>query len=498
MTQQPSFTKAVTWSYTLNWGDRIFSALFVLFLASLLGPRDFGVVSIAIIYVTFLQMFLDSGFNSAIIQRKNLSQEHLDSVFIVNLVLGVGLVIVGLLFSHAWAAINGTPEIAIISSVLSLSIFIQAMTQIHLAILTRQMNFRSLSIRTNLSTIASGIVGTVMAYAGFGVWSLVCQRISADLISLVLVWKMSSWRPSFKFSWQHVSELMGFSVGNFLAQLALFFDQQAGSIVLGVMFGPAAVGLYRAADRLMTTVAGMAVASIQHVSLPQFSRFQDRPQELRNSVRVCVQMSAWVSMPALAGLAVISGPLMNVIGPNWVPATDALKVLCIYGVALVQICFTVPLMQAHGKTRQVAILEWTRTLVGLILVAGAGLLVRNDSLKTQVMSIAAARLILIGGVVPIFLYLLVKLSTLSIRDFVVLISPSVFAAIGLIISIVLFRYVVPVASKPLIQLIEEIFIGGVTGLTILLSTDAQLRILIRKLLKAVAGDRRGDLNSAGE
>jgi PST family polysaccharide transporter len=299
---------------------------------------------------------------------------------------------------------------------------------------------------------------------------------------------MSSWRPSFKFSWQHINELMGFSVGNFLVQLALFFDMQAGSIVLGVLFGPAAVGLYRAADRITNTVVGMAVSSIQHVSLPQFSRFQDQPDELRKSVRICVQMSAWISLPALAGLAAVSRSLMDTIGPNWAPATDALKVMCVYGMAIVLTCFTVPLMQARGKTRQVAILEWARTLIGLILVAGAGLLVRDGSIQVQLMSIAAAKLLVMGAAVtPIFLYLLMKLAALSVRDFVVLIGPSVLASIGVVTSIVLFRHVGPGVSKPLIQLIAEVFVGGIAGLTILLSADAQLRMSIRKLLRAVAG-----------
>lgn len=491
MTQQQSFMKAVTWAYTLNWGERIFSALFVLFLASLLGPRDFGVVSLAILYVTFLQLFLDQGFATAIIQRQNLEQEHLDSVFVVNLLLSLGLVVVGLLFSRVWAAINSAPEIAVITSVLSVSIVMHAMTLVPIALLTRQMNFRSLSIRTNFSTIVGGVVGIAMASAGFGVWSLVCQRLLADFISLVLVWRMSSWRPRFKFSWQHTSELMGFSVGNFLTQLALFFDMQAGSVVLGALFGPAAVGLYRAADRIMNTVVAMAVSSIQHVSLPQFSRFQDRPQELRNSVCVCIQMSAWISLPALAGLIAISRSLMDTIGPNWAPATDALRVLCVFGMAIVLTCFTVPLMQARGKTHQVAILEWVRTLIGLILVAITGLLVRDGSVQVQVTSIAVTRLLVMGAlVVPVFLYLLMKLAALSIRDFVVLIGPSVLASIGVVTSIVLFRHVGPAASKPLIQLVGEVFTGGVTGVAILLSADAQLRMTIKKLFGAFAEQLR--------
>ena len=280
MSQQQSFMKAITWAYSLNWGERIFSALFILFLASLLGPRDFGVVSLALLYVTFLQLFLDQGFATAIIQRQNLEREHLDSVFLVNLLLSLGLVAISLLLGRAWASINGAPEIATISAVLSLSLVMQGMTLVPVALLTRQMNFRSLSIRTNASTIIGGVVGILTAWAGFGVWSLVCQRLLSDLISLVLVWNMSSWRPSFKFSWKHIRELMGFSLGNFLTQLALFADLQAGSVVLGALFGPAAVGLYRAADRIMNSVVAMAVSSVQHVSLPQFSRFPSDRQPI--------------------------------------------------------------------------------------------------------------------------------------------------------------------------------------------------------------------------
>jgi len=487
MIQQHSFAKAVTWAYTLNLGDRIFSALFLLLLASLLGPRDFGIVSIAIVYVTFLQLFLDQGFAAAIVQRQNLEPEHLDSVFLVNLLLSLGLVAISLLFGRAWAAINGAPKIAIVSAVLSLSLVMQAMTLVPVALLTRQMNFRSLSIRTNVSTIVGGVVGILVAWAGFGVWSLVCQRLLADFISLVLVWKMSAWRPSFKFSWRHIRELMGFSLGNFLMQLALFADLQAGSVVLGALFGPAAVGLYRAADRIMSSVVAMAVSSIQHVSLPQFSRFQEQPQELRNSVRTCIQISAWISLPALAGVIAVSQSLMDTIGPNWASATDALRVLCVFGMVIVLNSFTVPLMQARGKTHQVAILEWARTLIGLLLVAITGLLVRDGSIEMQVTSIAVARLLVMGVLVtPVFLYLLLKLAGLSIGDFVILIGPAVLASIGVVASVGLFRQVGPVASKPFVQMIGEIFTGGATGLVVLFSADAQLRMIVRRLF----GSRR--------
>ncbi len=284
---------------------------------------------------------------------------------------------------------------------------------------------------------------------------------------------------------------MGFSLGNFLTQLALFADLQAGSVVLGALFGPAAVGLYRAADRIMNSVVAMAVSSIQHVSLPQFSRFQERPQELRNSVRVCVQMSAWISLPALAGVMAVSQSLMDTLGPNWAAATDALRVLCLFGMAIVLTCFTVPLMQARGKTHQVAILEWARTIIGLLLVVFTGLLVRGGSLEIQVTSIAVARALVMGVLVtPVFLYFLLKFAGLTIRDFLVLIGPSLLASVGVVASVALFREVAPIASKPLVQLMGEIFVGGATGVALLLSADAQLRMVARRVFGSLAEQLR--------
>ena len=480
--EQQSFLRAITWAYTANWGERAFSALFFVVMASLLGPRDFGAVSMATIYVAFLSLFLDQGFASAIIQRKNLEQGHLDAVFVANLALSLGLVMLGLLFSRVWATLNDAPEVGIISSVLSLSIIIHALTLVQIAILTRQMNFRSLAIRSNLSVFVSGIIGILMAYGGAGPWSLVCQRLLGDIIGLILLWRMSSWRPSFTFSWPHLHDLMGFSVGNFAAQLALFFDAQLGSIVLGVMFGPVAVGLYRVADRIASTVVTIGTASIQIASFPQFSRLQDQPEELRKCTLTCVKMSASLSLPALAGLAVASSALMATIGQKWAPASDALIVLCGVGMGTVLSCFTVPLMQAGGNTRQVAVLEWLRTIIGLFLVTCAGLLFRDGSVQVQVLSIAGARFVVMGLIVtPVFLFLLEKLARLSFRDLINAIVPSVLASISVVISVVFLSQLVPVGTKSIVLLIFEGVVGGIVGLTVLLSTDSQLRISVRRV-----------------
>ncbi len=274
MTPKTSFLNAVKWAYTGNWGERAFSSLFTFILAAVLGPRDFGVVAIALIYIAFLQMFLDQGFMAALIQRKDLEQEHLDAVFWMDVVLSLLLVGVSIVLSGWWAARNHAPEAGKLISVLSLCIPIQGLGAVQSATLSRRLDFRALSIRSNTAVVLSGVVGIGMALAGFRVWALVGQQLTRDFAALVLLWRLSPWRPRLEFSARHLKDLVGFASSNFMAQIAIFAEMQASSVLLGMLFGPVAVGLYRLADRLVSSVVAMATTSIQAVSLPEFCGFK--------------------------------------------------------------------------------------------------------------------------------------------------------------------------------------------------------------------------------
>lgn len=478
---QRSFLNSVKWAYTANWGDRAFSALFTFILASILGPRDFGMVSIALIYITFNQMFLDQGLAAALIQRKDLEPEHCDAVFWMDLALSLLLVAITILISGWWARVNHAPELAKFLSVMSLSIPIEGLAIVQGALLRRDMDFKSLSIRSNLSVIIGGIAGLGMAFAGFGAWSLVGQQLVRDSSALALLWRLGHWRPRLQFSWKHLKELMSFSIHNFVAQLGIFADMQASSILLGVLFGPVAVGLYRLADRLMGSVVAMATSSIQAVSLPEFSRVQDQPEELKKSALSCVRLSATVTVPALAGMAIVAEPLMATLGPKWVPATDVLRVLCLLGMALVLSYFTGPLLQALGRTRQLAILEWGRLAVGLVFLYVAAQLVKDAPIRWQVAGIALSRFVpMVFVITPVFVYILMHFCGITIKDLIGSVSHSVSSAIAIGIAVYLFRFSgIASGAKPVVQLVLQSAIGGLIGLAVLLSLDSELRGVTR-------------------
>lgn len=484
MTGRGSFLNAVKWSYVTNWGEKVFATLFIFLLAGILGPHDFGVASIALIYIGFLQLFVDQGFTIALIQKRELEGEHLDSVFWLDQALSAVLVAVSFLLSGWWATRNNSPELRPVISVLSVSIPIVSLSLIQAVLIKKEMNFKVFAICANVSTVIGGAVGISMAFAGFGVWSLVGHRIARDVVVSVILWRSSSWRPRLRFSWPHLRDLMSLSISNFMTQLALFAEGETTSILLGVFFGPVAVGLYRLADRLMFSVVSMTTASIQSVSLPEFSRFQNNPEELRKSVLTCIRLSSGITLPALAGLAAVSAPLMAFIGPDWIPAAPLLKLLCGLGAALMYAFFTGPLLQALSRSRQNAVLEWGRVLLGTAILVAAAFMIRNESSSLQLIGIGLARFISGALIVaPVFVCILMRLSQISVRQFADAIAPGALAAAGVLVSVMLLGSAPGLAGiKPVFVLASGITLGAVVGTTILLSLEKQLRAPIMDFL----------------
>jgi teichuronic acid exporter len=282
---------------------------------------------------------------------------------------------------------------------------------------------------------------------------------------------------------------MHFSISNFIGQFAIFADQQTGSILLGLFFGPLAVGLYRIADRLVNSVVAMATSSIQAVSLPEFSRHQDNPVELRKSALSCVQLSSAMTIPALAGLAAVSGPVMATLGSKWLPASGVLKILAVLGMSAVFAYFTGPLLQALSRPHHLAVLEWARSGVGVLFLAVAGYFVRGGTLTQQIIGLSLARFVPgVFLVMPVFLYLLMHLCGISFRDLASAVAPSVLASTGLVATILLFKLSGWAAyAKPVQVLSAEVAAGGIVGLALLILLDKQLRSLFLKMQQRMFG-----------
>jgi len=485
---ESKFHHALKWSYVMNWGQQIISAALAFVLAAILGPSDFGLIAIAMVYILFVHMLLDQGLVAAIIQRKDLSPEHLDSVFWLVQGVCVVLVAVAIPLSGWWAAINHTPKLASIVFWLSITIPIESLAVVQKAVLQREMDFRSLSIRTNLSVIGGGLLGLAMALAGFGVWSLVGQQIATNALALLMLWKLSHWRPRLRFSYERLKELFHFSMANFVAKLGVFTNGQINVLLMGIFFGPVSVGLYRFAAKAMSTFFQLSQFSLLSVSLPEFSRWQDDPVRLRQSVLACIRLCGVLTIPALAGLAATSDLVMGMVGSKWLDAGGCLRVLCILGMFDGFAQFAGPLLQAVNRPKLLAGLSWLQTSLNASLLATAAALLRGASDRNVVIGVAITHLIalLIIGI-PLSLYSLKRFCNITIFDVLRKLAPSILAGIATAVVVFIPQYFgIFQGWKPAVALVVLIAVGAPVGIGILLALDLETRSMLGKLIPSFA------------
>jgi O-antigen/teichoic acid export membrane protein len=437
--QQGSFFGSLRWAFYMTWADRTFGLVFTFLLAAILGPRDYGIVALALIYIAVVQLFMEGGIQTAVVQRENLEDHHLDSAFWVN--LAWCLLLAGLSFALAgwWARLNGVPELENVVKVLSALLVIWGLTFVQLALFQREMRFRALAVRETVAVFVGGVLGVVLAVRGAGVWALVAQQLGFAVTQLVLLWGMSTWRPRFRFSRSHARDLVGFSSGVFLSNLGGFINRRADALLMGIFFGPVSVGLYRLADRFSDNVLELTMRPIGYVSLPFFSRLQNDRPALREAVARCVRTTLFLTVPAMAAMAACSGFLMAVIGSEWEPAADVLKLLAFVGIGKAIVFFTGPLLFAVARPHLRAVMLWALAALSAATVLLVGWLLTDDSSREQAIGMAASRAaFFLAIVIPVNVAVVCWITGLRPRQFVRwLWSPLAAAAAGIAPALVL-------------------------------------------------------------
>ncbi len=443
------FRTALGWAFVLNWGRQGAATVVTFVLASLLGPDAFGTVALAQVYLLFIEMFQEQGLTNALIQRKNLEDRHLDTAFWLNIALSLFLWGGSLVFAPYYAKANDVPELVPVITVLSLTLPIQALTVVQQAVLQRALDFRSLAVRTNVSVWVGGGIGIGMALAGYGVWALVGQSLSVATASLALLWSLSGWRPRMRFDPRALGELLGFSSGALLARLGLFSQRRGEVAVMGMMFSPAAVGLYRLAQRLMELPLELSTRSVQTVSLSAFSRDQDDPAALRRGVTQGIWIGSTLAVPALFVIAAIAPDLLAVMGGQWPEAALALQILCIAGAVRAAVILAGPLLQARGRPHQMAALAWLWGAIGIGSAIAVGIWLADAPVVQQVAGIAASRAaVALLLQLPVHLGILVRHAGLRVRDLVGVFAPALASGAAAYAVASLARTLLPLSVAP--------------------------------------------------
>ncbi len=476
MPPRRSFGNALKWAMVMNSGTRGIGTAVTFLLAALLGPGDFGIVAVALIYIAFVRMLLEQGFITAIIQRERLDNEHLDSAFWLNVVWCLILAGVSYVTAGWWADVNSMPQLEDVIHVLSILIVVEGLGIVQHALMERQLDFKRLAIRSNLSVLLGGAAGIPLALAGAGVWALVAQQLVLESTLLVMMWVLNSWRPGFRFSRSHARELVGFSVNVFAANLAGFVNRRADALLMGIFWGPVAVGLYRLADRVVDVLLEVTMRPVGIVSLPVLSRLQNDPDKLREAVAKCLRTTLLISVPVLLVVTATSNELVAVLGADWERAGIALQFLCLVGIGKAIGFFTGPVLFAANRPRFRAAMLWALAALSTATVVLVGELTRASSVEDQVlgMSLSRAALFLVV-LVPVNLAIVTRMTGLRLRTLVPAVPGPVLSGAAAIAVAYGLRALGTDELRPLYSLVV---VGGAATLAaviVLLAFERDLR-----------------------
>jgi O-antigen/teichoic acid export membrane protein len=303
-------------------------------LARLLVPRDFGLASMALLFVGVASVFTDLSFGQALIARREISERDRSTAFWTTLAAGAVCCGAGVAAAPLVADFFSTPAVSHLFAVTSILFLITAFSSTQIALLTRELQFRSLQLREMAGTVLGGVVGVVLAFAGLGAWALVVQALTAEGVSLVLVWRFSSWRPSARWSSESFRRLGSFAGKTSGARVLGYVNLNADNFLIARFLGAAPLGVYSVAYNVMFAPLARLATPIQQVLFPAFALIAaDRPRAgaawLRGSRIVAV-----ITVPAFVGLAVVAPDFVPVVlGHRWHKAIPVLQLLCIAGLS---------------------------------------------------------------------------------------------------------------------------------------------------------------------
>lgn len=288
-------------------------------LARLLTPEAFGVVAVAMTTIVALEIVKDLGTGAAIIQRPEVDQRLLNSVFYVNIVAGLvaaGLMVLG---APLIAGIFDVPDATAVVRAFAIMLAIGGLTQVHHAVLRRSMQFDAVAAVEMVGALTTGVVSIALALAGAGVWSMVWGNVAGAAVGSVVAWVRSGWAPTATFGWRPLKEIAGFSLHTAAFNVTTFLLENTDKILVGRWLGTSPLGIYSLAQRTISYPLESISRVLMTVLFPAFARAQDDDELLRKGYARACGAIAFVTLPVMVGVAVVADPLVHaVLGDAWV------------------------------------------------------------------------------------------------------------------------------------------------------------------------------------
>lgn len=322
----------IFWSFSDNILNYFTQFVIGIFLARLLSPTEFGLIGMITIFLSVSQSLIDSGFGQALIRKKDAGDRDFSTIFYFNIL--ISLTIFGILFlsSGGIAKFYDQPALVSITKVMSFTLVISSAGLIQRTILTKAVNFKLQTKISFVSSVLSGIIAIILAYRGYGVWSLVWRSLMNNSLQVALLWIFNRWRPVAVFSLESFRDLFSFGSKLLASGLLDTLYKNIYLLVIGKYFSPQELGYYTRADNFSKLPSQVITETVQRVTYPALSTVSDDIEKLKAGYKKTICSTIFITFFCMICLAAIAKSLVLVlVGEKWLPSVIYLQLLCISG-----------------------------------------------------------------------------------------------------------------------------------------------------------------------
>ncbi|STB55045.1 lipopolysaccharide biosynthesis protein [Clostridium perfringens] len=358
------------WTFTEVISNQGIQFLIQIFLARLILPEEFGLIGMITVFIAISNSIIDSGFSNALIREKEVNQNDYSTVFYFNLITAIVIYVILYFSSPMISVFFAQPKLSLILRVLAITIIINAFGIIPRAILTRKINFKAQMIINISSSLVSGFIAIILAYKGFGIWSLVFRTIIMQFMQALMLSIVNKWRPSLVFSKNSFEKLFGFGWKLLVSGLIDTIYNNLYYMVIGKMYSASDLGYYTNAQKLRDIAATSISTAVQKVSYPVLSCMQNEEEVLKNMYKKIIKSSVYITFPVMFGLAIVARPLILILfGDNWSKSIIYFQILCLAGMLYPLHAINLNILQVKARSDLFLKLEILKKCVSIILIA---------------------------------------------------------------------------------------------------------------------------------
>lgn len=321
---------SMIWKFLERSGAQFVQFFLSIILARLVTPEDYGVIALILVFTQISNVFISSGFGTALIQKKDSDELDFSSVFYLSLFVAFVCYFILFFLAPTIAKFYNNELLIGYIRVVAISLFFSAINGVQGTYVSKKMQFKRFFFSSMGAVLGSGIIGVILAYNGFGVWALVMQYVFSGFFSFVILWFTVKWRPKLIFSFARVKTLFSFGWKLLCSGLLDTVFKNIYSLIVGRIYKSQVLGYFNRGQQFPQVIASNLNGSIQSVMLPTLSANNDNPAEVKKITRRSISTSAFVLMPCMFGLAAVAEPLVKVLlTDKWLPCVPFLQLACI-------------------------------------------------------------------------------------------------------------------------------------------------------------------------